>query len=177
MSYQPFSKIQFGDNLDVTDLGSGVIRVDGGSGGGAAVAQKAIYNNGSTQTAVASGSRVRMPWYFDRGDDLLDLTDRTAPIVKADGVYIVSGFVVSGGALASGAHFVAVLLLDAYTGLGDYCSNTQDGFPIAGYSTQVGLSNSYYLSAGMKMGFDVVLYDNPGGKNFNLGTVTVVRLP
>jgi len=33
MSYQPFSKIQFGDNLDVTDLGGGEIRVDGGGGG------------------------------------------------------------------------------------------------------------------------------------------------
>lgn len=76
-----------GDVLTVQADGSIAAAPGGGS-------QPAKMQTFSGTTSVGAGSNAKVGWLNPVGDDLLDLTDPTQPVVKADGAYIIGTSVV-----------------------------------------------------------------------------------
>lgn len=73
-----------------------------GGGGGSSYSPpttRGVYDNGGP-TTVPTATPTNLPWVFDYGDAVLNLTDPTQPLIIAAGVYAVTGWMLPGASYA-----------------------------------------------------------------------------
>lgn len=125
-----FTKIQFGDGLDVTDLGGGAIRVDGSGGGAAGFGWEDVGSAGpgvglqgfcsaeGYEAGVTSGSQHELlftdPEGFNSNDPAsFDLVGNQIQILRAGGYFVFGQLLV--GSFASEASDLALIeIYDVY---------------------------------------------------------------
>lgn len=110
---------------------------------------QAVYIGGTVQ--VPSGGAAHLPWRFNSGTQLLDLTDPANPKVKAAGTYTFNATVQLADTPEAGAS--AVAQIESFDPLGASINGSLD---LALPGSQVPLTLAWYMAAGTALDVQVV---------------------
>jgi hypothetical protein len=141
------NKIIFGDNLDVTDEGSGTIRVDATGGSPTIVTERAEYNS-SNPTTIANGGFGHLE-LTDKasGTDLLDISVPDTPTILLAGLYGFSAEIEANSPMSPDGFFKSQLEITTDT---DTFTFSQDSrLATAAHPGQsLSMSGVWYLTVG-----------------------------
>jgi hypothetical protein len=166
------SAIRGGDPDAIIELVDRLIAVESGGGGSSLVYESGYYEQSGGATNIANNANALLSFDdYAGGDDVLDITNPIHPLVRKDGLFIVSVEAWPTGTITPGGSFTLALTLD-FTGEAIEMRNTA--------STESGgiceISDSWVMAAGEQFRLYCYNFDGAEAHDFHINNATVSRI-